>query len=96
MDPLNQKPRSYGLSFHEFHPRFTLFLVIGTGRIDVARELVGASVASRVMAVNSSHVKGAGSGQTASVHPLTRTLPRDLPSHRTTVERLEVLPSHTP
>ncbi|GBN99391.1 hypothetical protein AVEN_72217-1 [Araneus ventricosus] len=49
---------SYGLPFHEFRPRFVLFPIVGTGRIDVARGLVSASVASRVMAVNSSHVKG--------------------------------------
>ncbi|GBN88987.1 hypothetical protein AVEN_173425-1 [Araneus ventricosus] len=75
------KPRSYGLSFHEFRPRFALFHLAGIGRIDVARGLLSASVVSGVMAVNSSHVKGRGSGQTASVHPFTRTLPRDLPSH---------------
>ncbi|GBM29942.1 hypothetical protein AVEN_165932-1, partial [Araneus ventricosus] len=43
------KPRSYGLSFHEFRPRFALFLVVGTGRIDVARGLVSSSVVSLVM-----------------------------------------------
>ncbi|GBM21630.1 hypothetical protein AVEN_250733-1 [Araneus ventricosus] len=32
-------PRSYGLSFHEFRPRFALFPIVGTGRIDVARGL---------------------------------------------------------
>ncbi|GBM50167.1 hypothetical protein AVEN_50061-2-1, partial [Araneus ventricosus] len=32
--------------------------VVGTGRIYVARGLVSASVVSRVLAVNSSHVKG--------------------------------------
>ncbi|GBO07488.1 hypothetical protein AVEN_124508-1 [Araneus ventricosus] len=52
------KPRSYGLSFPEFRPRFALFPVVGTGRIDMARGLVSASVVSRVMAVNGSHVKG--------------------------------------
>ncbi|GBM98557.1 hypothetical protein AVEN_186094-1 [Araneus ventricosus] len=52
------KPRSYGLSFHEFRPRFALFPVVGTGRIGVARGLVSASVVSRFMAVNSSHSKG--------------------------------------
>ncbi|GBM59172.1 hypothetical protein AVEN_18060-1 [Araneus ventricosus] len=59
------KLRSYGLSFHEFRPRFALFPIVGTGRIEVVRGLVSASVASRVMAVNSLHVKEGGSGQTA-------------------------------
>ncbi|GBO33183.1 hypothetical protein AVEN_85606-1 [Araneus ventricosus] len=52
------KQRSYGLSFHELRPRFALFPIVGTGRIDVARGLVSASVDSRIMAVNSSHIKG--------------------------------------
>ncbi|GBM69030.1 hypothetical protein AVEN_236139-1 [Araneus ventricosus] len=50
-------------SFHELHPPFALFLVVGTGRIDVAHGLVSASVVSRIVAVNSSHVKEGGSGQ---------------------------------
>ncbi|GBM73239.1 hypothetical protein AVEN_94685-1 [Araneus ventricosus] len=54
------KPRSYGLFFHEFCPRFALFPVVGRGRIDVARGLVSGSVVSRVMAANSSHIKGGG------------------------------------
>ncbi|GBM12014.1 hypothetical protein AVEN_256099-1 [Araneus ventricosus] len=54
------KPCSYGLSFHEFRPRFALFPVVGTGRNNVAREIVSAFVVSRVMAVNSTHVKGGG------------------------------------
>ncbi|GBN73243.1 hypothetical protein AVEN_267793-1 [Araneus ventricosus] len=54
------KPRSYGLSFHEYCPQFALFPIVGTGRIDVARGLVSASVVSRVMAINSSHVKEGG------------------------------------
>ncbi|GBM80515.1 hypothetical protein AVEN_123270-1 [Araneus ventricosus] len=57
---LHVKPRSYGLYFHEFRPRFVLLPVIGTGRIDVARGLVSASAVSRFMALNSSHVKGGG------------------------------------
>ncbi|GBM03830.1 hypothetical protein AVEN_231303-1 [Araneus ventricosus] len=69
---------SYGLSFHEFRPRFVLFPTVGTGKIDVARGLVSAYVVSRVMVVTSSHIKGRGGGQTASVHPFTRTLPRYL------------------
>ncbi|GBM88960.1 hypothetical protein AVEN_269060-1 [Araneus ventricosus] len=102
--------RSYGLSFHEFRPRFELFSIAGTGRIDVACGLVSESGVSRVMAVNSSHIKGRGSGQTASVHPFTRALLRDLQTvekarlfefHRpqsriTNLERLEVWPSRTP
>ncbi|GBO07592.1 hypothetical protein AVEN_239893-1, partial [Araneus ventricosus] len=75
--------------------------------------LVSASAVSRVMAVNSSHVKGGGRGQAASEHPFTRGLPRDLPSHASlerrdwsefhrpqstssNLERVWVLPSHTP
>ncbi|GBN25165.1 hypothetical protein AVEN_191638-1 [Araneus ventricosus] len=43
--------------------------------------LGSASVVSRVMAVNSSHIKGRGSGQTASVHPFSRALTKYLQSH---------------
>ncbi|GBM15274.1 hypothetical protein AVEN_155547-1 [Araneus ventricosus] len=68
--------RSYGLSFYELCPRFVLFPIVGTGRIDVACGLVSASAVSSVMAVNSSHLKGKGSGQTASVYPFTRALTR--------------------
>ncbi|GBM85846.1 hypothetical protein AVEN_37493-1 [Araneus ventricosus] len=100
------KLRSYVLSFHEFRPRFVLFPMVGTGRIDVARRLVSASVVSRVMAVNCSHFKGKGSGQTASMHPFTRALPRYLQnmngatvriplSTSTNLQRLEVWSSHT-
>ncbi|GBO15059.1 hypothetical protein AVEN_212782-1 [Araneus ventricosus] len=71
------KLRSYGLSFLEFRPRFALFPIVGTGRIDVARGFVSASVVSRVMAVNSSHIKGKGNGQMSSVHPFTQALPRN-------------------
>ncbi|GBN40517.1 hypothetical protein AVEN_125490-1 [Araneus ventricosus] len=39
------------------------------GRIDVARGLVSASVVSRVVAVNSSHIKGSD-GASASVHSI--------------------------
>ncbi|GBL89396.1 hypothetical protein AVEN_225908-1 [Araneus ventricosus] len=67
--------RSYGLSFHEFHPRFALCPIVEIGRIDVARGLASASVVSRVMVVKSSHIKGRVSGQSASVHPFTRALP---------------------
>ncbi|GBM02868.1 hypothetical protein AVEN_89397-1, partial [Araneus ventricosus] len=72
-----------------------LFLVVGTGRIEVACWIVSASVASRVMEVNSSHVKGGGSGQTASMHPFTRALSRDLTSHGGW-ERLEWSEFHRP
>ncbi|GBM85827.1 hypothetical protein AVEN_162137-1 [Araneus ventricosus] len=54
------KLRSNGLSFHEFGPRFALFPIVRTGRIDVARGLVSASDVSLVTAVNSSHIKGRG------------------------------------
>ncbi|GBL84699.1 hypothetical protein AVEN_191147-1 [Araneus ventricosus] len=59
------------------------------------RGLVSASVASRVMAVNRSHVKGGGNGQTASVHPFAPALPRDLPSHAPSERRdwLELKPT---
>ncbi|GBN82891.1 hypothetical protein AVEN_15939-1, partial [Araneus ventricosus] len=43
------KPRSYGLSFHEFRQWFALFPVVGTERIDVARGIASAPVVSRVM-----------------------------------------------
>ncbi|GBL85409.1 hypothetical protein AVEN_34598-1 [Araneus ventricosus] len=52
------KLRSNCLSFHEFRPRFALFPIVGTGRIDVARGLVSGSVVSRVVVVNSSRIKG--------------------------------------
>ncbi|GBM82177.1 hypothetical protein AVEN_178934-1 [Araneus ventricosus] len=55
----------------------TQLYYLSSEQIDVARGLVSASVASRVMAVNRSHVKGGTSGQTVSVHPFTRALPRD-------------------
>ncbi|GBM52913.1 hypothetical protein AVEN_197219-1 [Araneus ventricosus] len=64
------KLRSYGLSFCELQPWFALFLFVRTGRIDVDRGLVNTSVVSRVMTVNSSHIKGRGwpDGVSASVH----------------------------
>ncbi|GBN61962.1 hypothetical protein AVEN_148397-1 [Araneus ventricosus] len=43
--------------------------------------LASASVVSRFMAVNNSQVKGGRRGQTVSVHPFTRALPRDLPKN---------------
>ncbi|GBM02039.1 hypothetical protein AVEN_209736-1 [Araneus ventricosus] len=51
------KLRSNGLSCLEFRPRFALFPVVGTGRIDASRGLVSASVVSRVVVVNRSHIK---------------------------------------
>ncbi|GBL97160.1 hypothetical protein AVEN_144603-1 [Araneus ventricosus] len=59
-----------GLSFHRFRPRFALFPVVVTGRIHVAGGLISASVVSRVVAVNSSHIKGPD-GAIASVHSST-------------------------
>ncbi|GBN87506.1 hypothetical protein AVEN_180771-1 [Araneus ventricosus] len=50
-----------------FRLRFALFPVVGTGRIDVTRGLVSASVVSRVVAINSSHIKGPDDA-IASVH----------------------------
>ncbi|GBN14644.1 hypothetical protein AVEN_55623-1, partial [Araneus ventricosus] len=64
---LTIKLRPNGLSFHKFRPRFALFPVVGTGRIDVTRGIVSASVVSRIMAVNSSRIKGTN-GAIASVH----------------------------
>ncbi|GBM03794.1 RNA-directed DNA polymerase from mobile element jockey [Araneus ventricosus] len=101
------KPRSYGLSFHEFRLRFALFPIVGIERIDVARGLVNASVVSRFMAVNSSHIKGRESGQTASLHLFSRALPSDFPTERlvgippTTIHKYEPrltrgFPSHAP
>ncbi|GBM35200.1 hypothetical protein AVEN_189950-1 [Araneus ventricosus] len=58
---------SNGLCFHEFRPRFALFSVVGTGRINGAPGLVSASVVSRVVAVNNSRIKGPD-GAIASVH----------------------------
>ncbi|GBM81754.1 hypothetical protein AVEN_13471-1 [Araneus ventricosus] len=45
---------------YELHPRLAVFLIVGTVRIKVAGGLVSESVVSRVMLVNSSHVKGGG------------------------------------
>ncbi|GBN37529.1 hypothetical protein AVEN_56825-1 [Araneus ventricosus] len=67
------KLRSNGLSSQEFRPRFTLFPVIGTGRIDVARGFVSAYVVSCVVTARASK------DQTAPLHPFTRALPRYLP-----------------
>ncbi|GBM43524.1 hypothetical protein AVEN_133831-2-1, partial [Araneus ventricosus] len=50
-----------------FRPRLALFPVVGTGRIDVARGVVSASVVFRVLAINISHIKGPDSA-IASVH----------------------------
>ncbi|GBL69406.1 hypothetical protein AVEN_11667-1 [Araneus ventricosus] len=67
------KSRSYGLSFLEFRPLFAISNVVGTERIDMTRGLVSVSVVSRVMAVNSSHVKGRG---VAKCRQCTRSLER--------------------
>ncbi|GBM63141.1 hypothetical protein AVEN_150268-1 [Araneus ventricosus] len=45
--------------FSQVSSAFALLPVVGTGRIDVARGLVSASVVSRVVAVNNSHIKEA-------------------------------------
>ncbi|GBN10713.1 hypothetical protein AVEN_261930-1 [Araneus ventricosus] len=102
------KLRSNGLSFYEFRPRFALFPVVGTGIIDVVRGLVSASMVSRVVAVNNSHIKGGGSGQTASESAAERFaklralgMARLFEFHQsqftsTNLERLEVWTSHTP
>ncbi|GBL88362.1 hypothetical protein AVEN_103022-1 [Araneus ventricosus] len=100
------KLRSNGLSFHRFRPRFALFPVFRTGKFYVARGLVSASVVSRFVAVNSSHIKGPD-GAIASVHssaaerfakPLavgTARLFRPQ-STSTNLEQFEVWSSHTP
>ncbi|GBN59422.1 hypothetical protein AVEN_43949-1, partial [Araneus ventricosus] len=61
------KLRSRGLPFHELRPRFVLFPVVITRRINVARGFVSAFVVSRIAEVNSWSVKGGKSGQTVSV-----------------------------
>ncbi|GBO20427.1 hypothetical protein AVEN_199582-1 [Araneus ventricosus] len=53
------KPRTHDQITHRFRPRCALLTVVGTGRFDVARGLVRASVVSRVVAVNSSNIKDA-------------------------------------
>ncbi|GBN91304.1 hypothetical protein AVEN_31561-1 [Araneus ventricosus] len=61
----------YGLSFQEIRPRFSLFPIVGTGRIDVARGLPSASIVSCVLEVNSSYVKGGVvARRRRCVHPL--------------------------
>ncbi|GBM58106.1 hypothetical protein AVEN_164292-1 [Araneus ventricosus] len=102
--------RSNGPSFREFRPRFALFPVVGTGRTDVALGVVSASVISRVVAVNSSHIKEArrlhcirSLERTAEIFakPLTVGTVRLFEFHRpqstnANLERLEIWPSHTP
>ncbi|GBM18192.1 hypothetical protein AVEN_151728-1 [Araneus ventricosus] len=56
-------------------------VIPGTTGVDVDRGFTNASVVSRVMAVNSSHVKEGVNSHTAPVHPFTRALKIDLPSH---------------
>ncbi|GBN96525.1 hypothetical protein AVEN_249872-1 [Araneus ventricosus] len=63
----NASDYAVSLSFHDFRPRFALFRIVRTGRIDVPRGLVSASVVSRVVAINSSRIKGPY-GTIASVH----------------------------
>ncbi|GBO32050.1 hypothetical protein AVEN_10475-1 [Araneus ventricosus] len=100
------KLRSNGLSFHEFGLRLALFPVVGTGRIDVARGFVSASAVSRVVAVNSSHIKEARRRHCIPSFELCRDICKDgtarlFEFHRpqstnAKPERLEVSPSHTP
>ncbi|GBM35590.1 hypothetical protein AVEN_121040-1 [Araneus ventricosus] len=100
------KMRSNGLSFHEFRPRFALFPVVGTGRIDVARGLVSASVVSRVVAVNSSRIKGPDGAIASFLSSSVEIFPKPhsvrtarlFEFHRpqSTTTNLEVCPSHTP
>ncbi|GBM36539.1 hypothetical protein AVEN_46015-1 [Araneus ventricosus] len=101
--------RSNGLYFHRFRPRFALFPAVGTGRIDVARGLVSASVVSRGVAVNSSRIKESD-GAIVSVHssaaeifakPRAVGTARMFEFHRpwttsANLVRLEVQPSHMP
>ncbi|GBO05868.1 hypothetical protein AVEN_187008-1 [Araneus ventricosus] len=101
------KLRSNGPSFHEFRPRFTLFPVVGTGRIDVARGLVSASVVSRIVAANSSRIKGPDEA-IVSVHSIAAEIfakPRAVGTARlfefhrprstsTNLERPQICPSH--
>ncbi|GBM92666.1 hypothetical protein AVEN_251400-1 [Araneus ventricosus] len=85
---------------------FTSFLRVipcsRTERIHVARGLVGASVVSRVVAVNSSDITGGRSGQAASVHSFAKLravgTARLFEFHRpqSTNTNLEAWPSHTP
>ncbi|GBM11380.1 hypothetical protein AVEN_59048-1, partial [Araneus ventricosus] len=100
---------SKDLSFHRFRPRFALFPFVGTGRIEMDSGLVSAPVVSRIVAVNSSLIKGPD-GAIASVHsrateifakPRAIGTARLLEFHRpqsisANLERLEVWPSHTP
>ncbi|GBN47018.1 hypothetical protein AVEN_84760-1 [Araneus ventricosus] len=60
--------------------RFTLFLIVGPEIIEVARDCI--CCFPHYSGKYHSHVKGGGSGQTASVQPFTRGLQRDLSSPR--------------
>ncbi|GBM08635.1 hypothetical protein AVEN_52470-1 [Araneus ventricosus] len=55
------KPRTHDQITHRFRLRCALLPAIGTGRFDVARGLIRASVVSRLVAVNSSNIKDARS-----------------------------------
>ncbi|GBN00581.1 hypothetical protein AVEN_215638-1 [Araneus ventricosus] len=61
------KPRTHDQITHRFRPRFALLPVVGTGRFDVARWFVRASVVFGVVAVNSSDIKGPD-GASLSAH----------------------------
>ncbi|GBM69173.1 hypothetical protein AVEN_91756-1 [Araneus ventricosus] len=56
---LSLKPRTHDQINHRFRLRCALLPAMGTGRLDVARGLVRASVVSRVEAVKSSNIKDA-------------------------------------
>ncbi|GBL76823.1 hypothetical protein AVEN_53483-1 [Araneus ventricosus] len=97
-----------GKRIFRFRPRFAFFPVVGTGRIDVARGLVSASVVSRVVAVYSSHNSKGPDGTIESIHssaaeifakPRAAGTARLFEFHRpqytiANLERLEVRPSH--
>ncbi|GBM43297.1 hypothetical protein AVEN_220825-1 [Araneus ventricosus] len=58
-DPVPLKPRTHDQITHRFRLRYALLPAMGTGRFDVARGLVRASVVSRLVAVKSSNIKDA-------------------------------------
>ncbi|GBO22484.1 hypothetical protein AVEN_170611-1 [Araneus ventricosus] len=53
------KPRTHDKITHRFRLRCVLLPAVGTGRFDIIRGLVRASVVSRLVAVNSSNIKDA-------------------------------------
>ncbi|GBO23741.1 hypothetical protein AVEN_24220-1 [Araneus ventricosus] len=107
--PVALKPRTHDQIIHRFRPRCALLPIVGTGRFDVTRGLVRASAVSRVVAVNSSEIKGP-EGTSSSAHYGAVEIFAKLRSvgtarlfefHRSkstnaNLERLEVWPSHKP